>query len=458
MPSTALDDVVIPDSPAALEEMLSDPKTMAKVLTNKEALPEFVTKYAQVVLNKHQEIGQQVEEQVQRVLATWLKENDEKGIVPRVNMGAQDPIAKARMADARKGGLYNPSAMGAPLDGEFETSAEYFQSIWHKNTDQTAALQGKLGRVRAAFTSGVPAEGGFLIPETMRSELLRVGLETAVVRPRARVIPMESLRVPFPAIDATSNASNVYGGIVAYWTEEGAAMVESSASFSRVVLDAKKLTCYTEVPNELISDSAISFEMFINEIFPEAMAYYEDAAFLAGTGVGEPKGVFNSGALVSIDAEGSQPAATIVWENIVKMYARMLPSSLNRAVWLVSPDTFPELATMALAVGTGGSAVWLANGVGAPTMTILGRPVIVTEKAEVLGTAGDISFVDLGMYLIGDRQVMSATSSPHFKFSSDKTAYRIISRVDGRPWLESAITPKNGGPALSPFVNLETRS
>jgi HK97 family phage major capsid protein len=147
-----------------------------------------------------------------------------------------------------------------------------------------------------------------------------------------------------------------------------------------------------------------------------------------------------------------------VWENIVKMFARMLPSSLGRAVWVASIDTFPELATMALSVGTGGSAIWLNNGAEGPPMTILGRPVIFTEKApSVLGTQGDISFVDFGYYLIGDRQVMSAMSSPHFEFNADKTAYRIIQRVDGRPWLQSAITPANNGPTLSPFVQLGTR-
>ena len=49
-------------------------------------------------------------------------------------------------------------------------------------------------------------------------------------------------------------------------------------------------------------------------------------------------------------------------------------------------------------------------------------------------------------------------SSPHFKFGNDMTAYRIIERVDGRPWLQSAITPKNGGSALSPFVKIATRA
>ena len=57
-----------------------------------------------------------------------------------------------------------------------------------------------------------------------------------------------------------------------------------------------------------------------------------------------------------------------------------------------------------------------------------------------------------------DLEVMQAMSSPHYKFASDKTAFRIIERVDGRPWLESSITPKNGGDALSPFVKIATRA
>jgi HK97 family phage major capsid protein len=271
---------------------------------------------------------------------------------------------------------------------------------------------------------------------------------------------MESLRVPFPAIDSTSNVSSVYGGVVGYWTEEGAALNASQAAFSRVVLDAKKLTAYTEVPNELISDSLVSFQAFLDQIFPEALGFYEDDAFLNGTGVGEPLGALaagNSSAIV-VAKEAAQPADTIVWENIVKMYSRMLPGSLARAVWIVPPNAFPELATMALSVGTGGSAIWLNNGVEGPPMTILGRPVIVSEKVPPLGDEGDINFVDFGFYLIGDRQAMSATSSEHYKFGNDMTAYRIIERVDGRPWLQSAITPKNNGDTLSPFVKLAARA
>ncbi|GAB3156265.1 hypothetical protein GCM10027258_62430 [Amycolatopsis stemonae] len=450
------DTITIPDSHAALEECLGDSSKMQKIFADKNLFGQFITNYARSIHNRDLSIATQVRDQVNAVLHDMLR-NDEFEGAPGIDRPNLSPRAVVQRGGARAAdNLYNPRAMGAVLDKDFEGSADYFRTIWH-NSNRTADLQAKLSKVRNAFSSTVPSEGGFLIPETLRSELLRVSLETSIVRPRARVIPMETLRVPFPAIDSTSNVSSVYGGIVGYWTEEGATLTQSAASFGRIVLDAKKLTAYTEVPNELISDSVGSFQAFLDQIFPEALGFYEDDAFLNGSGVGEPLGVFNANAAVTVAKEGAQTADTIVWENIVKMYARMLPSSLGRAVWVASIDTFPELATMALSVGTGGSAIWLNNGVEGPPMTILGRPVIFTEKASPVGDLGDINFVDFGFYLIGDRQVMSALSSPHYKFANDQTAYRIVSRVDGRPWLESAITPKNNGATLSPFVKLQAR-
>jgi len=461
---TAPVEFAVPTEPHELEAMLGRPADMQRVFGDKSLFAEFIGNYANTVLAKNQDIATQVREETQRVIGAFLRDNPgSASTTAPLNLTGMVPTAAFNRSEqdfAQRQGLFAPKAMGASINNEFDRASDYFQSIWH-NSNRDAKLQAKLHRVRNAFTSTVPSEGGFLIPETLRSELLRVSLESAIVRSRARVIPMETLRVPFPAIDSTSNVSSVYGGIVAYWTEEGATLTASSATFGRIVLDAKKLTAYTEVPNELLSDTISSFEAFINQMFPEALAFYEDDAFMNGIGVGMPLGFASTGnaAIVSITKEVGQDAATILWENIIKMYARMLPGSLNRAVWIASIDTFPQLATMALNVGTGGSAIWLNNGTDGPPMSILGRPVIFTEKLPTVGTAGDIMFVDLGYYLIGDRQVMSATSSPHYKFGNDMTAFRIIQRVDGRPWLQSAITPKNNSAStLSPFVRIETRS
>jgi HK97 family phage major capsid protein len=115
-------------------------------------------------------------------------------------------------------------------------------------------------------------------------------------------------------------------------------------------------------------------------------------------------------------------------------------------------------------VGTGGGPVWIGNfaggtgGADTPPMSILGRPVYFTEKCPTLGTTGDLMFADLSFVLVGDRQAMQLSSSEHYRFANDQTSFRIIERVDSRPWLQSALTPhSNSTNTLSAFVQLATR-
>lgn len=445
-------DVPVPKNADEVEQMLGDTATLKKIVKDTETLTEFVKAYGEGQKRTDASIEQQIKDETQRQFADILR-GDQIDKVNRLNFAPED--------NSRNNRFYNKKAPGAKVDQLFGNWADYFGATWSgANSQEAFNKRSELARIQNAFGSSVPADGGFLIPERLRAELLRVSLETAIVRQRARVVPMDSLTVPFPMLDSTSNASSVYGGVVGYWTEEGGALTDSAPKFGRIELTAKKLTLYSEIPNELFTDSIISLEAFMNESYPEAISWFEDVAFTSGNGVGQPKGFLNAEAAVSITKESGQSADTIVWENIVKMYARMLPSSLSRAVWVVNHDVFPELATMALSVGTGGSAVWIGdgNGADAPPMRILGRPVISTEKVPTLGDAGDINFVDFGYYLLGDRQAMQAQTSTEYKFGNDKTAVRVIERVDGQPWIKSAITPKTGSNTLSPFVKTEARA
>lgn len=440
-----------PAAPAQLEELLGDHDKIQNMLANEpQKFRDLMAGYVKNINDRDMSIRTQVEEQVQAGLADFMRENGQDG-------AGRPPLAPAPNARS-KGQHYNAKADACQLDGKFESTGDLLHALYGEKIGNMSARTRMQG-IRNGFSSTVPSDGGFLIPEEFRAELMQVALESAVVRPRARVIPMATPRIKFPAIDSTSNAASVFGGIVGYWTEEAGALTATSATFSAITLDAQKLTGYTEIPNELLNDSAVSVAAFVDQVFPQALAWFEDDAFFRGNGAGMPLGFLHAQntATVTVAKEASQAAATIVWENLVKMYARLLPSSIQNAVWIAHIDTFPELATMALSVGTGGAPIWLTDGTAAGPMTILGRPVIFTEKAETTGTAGDINLVDLSYYLIGDRQQITAMTSEHFKFNIDTTAYRIIQRVDGRPWLKSAITPRKGANTMSPFVKLATR-
>lgn len=438
-----------------VREILSDRKQLKALLEDPDKFVEFTENSINARLKADRGITDQVSEGTEAFMIDWLRNNGMGGrpdndIARRLNL--DNPNARNKI---RPNTLYNKHAIGAKHDAMFESPSAMMHAI-SEHSAKDAVLSNKLLTLRNDLSSIKPSDGGFLIPEILRSELLRVALEKAVVRSRARIIPMDSLTVPFPTIEQSSNVSSVFGGVVGYWTDEGATLTESQPKFGRVELRANKLTLYTEVPNELIRDARPSMDAFINDIFPEAIAWFEDVACFIGGGVGEPLGFLNAPATVYADRAGSS-TDTVVWSDIVGMYARMLPQSLDRAVWVISPDVLPQLLTMT--VGSGNAAVWLGggnfpSGAANPPMSMLGLPIIVSEKARTLGTPGDINLVDFGFYLFGDRQAMSARQSEDYKFQNDVTAFRVIERLDGRPWLPSAITPQNGGPTLSPFVGL----
>lgn len=473
--------IAVPTDSAGLQEFLSKPENL-KNLFSQEAVADgsanqFWNKYGTEFLNRNADAADDMRTQVQSVLFDMVRENGTG--LPAGALGFQNGrpalSAEGTAALARgKGGVYNRYSPGAQLEAaipeadRFHSIGEYCQAIRYKTTAQTgrnrAELVRKLDLVEAfqnSFSSEDPGAGGFLIPEAMRSDLFMVALEGSTVRSRATVIPMSTLSTRIPAMDDTTHVGSVFGGVTFAWTEESATISDSQGTFTSIQLVAKKLAGTFTVPNELLND-APAFSGFFDSQIPKALAWFEDKAFMTETGTGTPQGYVNCPASVQVAAEAGQSAGTIVWENIVKMYARMLPTSLANAVWIVSPDAFPQLATMALSVGTGGSAVWLGgyggpSGAASPPASILGRPVIVSEKVGPLGTTGDISFVDLNYYLIGDRSGVEVAASDQVNFKQDQTVFRLIERVDGRPWLQSAITPANGGATMTPFVQLASR-
>jgi HK97 family phage major capsid protein len=459
--------IVIPTSAVELEEMLNDSKVFSNVMLDPETRKEFLRNYGIAAMAKDGSLKDQIAEQVQMGIAEFVKDHGE----PRESIGARLTASGRPQVTANgtavisrgRGAVYNQYSPGAELERKydakdrFSTVGEICQAIKEEARPSASPhrkdLMRKLENVRSfqnSFGSEDPGAGGFLIPEEMRSELLQLALEDTIMRSRATVIPMNTLRVPIPTVDETSRVSSVFGGVTFYWAEESSSIPESQATFGKVVLDAKKLVGFFKVPNELLAD-APAFGAWFDSRVPEGLAFFEDVAFLTETGAGTPQGVIGSPGYIKVTRTG-----TFNWANIVTMYSRILPQSQSRGIWVAAHDTFPTLAQLTLST----PGIWM-GGYGAPDasktppVTIMGRPVYFTEKVPAAGTSGDLSFIDPSYYLIGDRQAVAVSASEHFAFQNDQTAYRIIERVDGRPWVQTPLTPHNGSSStLSPYVGL----
>lgn len=323
----------------------------------------------------------------------------------------------------------------------------------------------RLREVRATgMSEGIPADGGFLVQTDFATQLLKRAYENSVVLPKTTNLPIKSgaNSISINAIAESSRADGSrMGGIRGYWVSEGAAKTASHPEFEQITLKPNKLVVLCYATDELLQDDS-ALEALIMQLAPDEINFkIQDSAF-NGSGAGQLLGILNAGCLVSVAKETGQAAATIVAQNIVKMWSRMYGPSRGKAAWFINQDIEPQLHQLNLAVGTGGSLVYMpANGLSAsPYATLYGRPVIPVEQCQTLGTKGDIYFADFSQYLTATIGGMQSASSIHVKFTYDETVFRFVYRIDGRPWWSSALTPYKGGATKtqSPFISLDVRA
>lgn len=466
------DGVTIPTDADGLKEILNNDKLREKVFANKATSMAFMASYAKH-LKGADAIAAQVTEQMGETLQTLLAEHggtnrpDQSSFTVNLNTSPTNwsnslggPQGQGRgglpyWSSGFRNAIHNPDQPTAKLDDLYRAFDGFGQMALdvhnHRQNKpvKNAEAWARVMEVTNAYSETDPSAGGFLVPEEMRAMIMSLALEQSIMRSRATVITMSSLTTSIPYVDATTHVGSVFGGMVFYWVGESTAPSKTEARFGKVKLEANKLMGAAAIPNELYADAA-ALTTWLNSAAPLGIAFYEDLAFLTGSGVGQPLGLLNSEALVSYDRA---TASDLTPADIYGMFARMLPQSLGNAVWLVNQKSLPQIFELAQAVGTGGAPVNILDISAGPRMSLLGRPLIVTEKIPTLGSANDLLFIDPSYYLIGDRQGVSLDYSEHSRFSTDETELRIIERVDGRPWVQSTMTPVNGDP-LSPFVGI----
>ena len=224
-------------------------------------------------------------------------------------------------------------------------------------------------------------------------------------------------------------------------------------SFRSVELVAHKLIGYTVASDELVADAAISLGDFLAGPlgFAGGVAWMEDYAFLRGSGAGQPLGVINAGATITVARQAV--ATPVQYVDLVNMLESFLPS--GRGAWFITQSALSNLMTIQ---DPNGSYVWQPNAREGMPQTIFGFPVFFTEKLPTVGNAGDVLLADWSYYLIGDRQATTIESTQYDQWRYDKTSWRVVHRVDGQPWLSTPLTLQDGTIQISPFVILGAKS
>jgi HK97 family phage major capsid protein len=323
----------------------------------------------------------------------------------------------------------------------------------------------KIQAAASGMNQGVGSQGGYLVPPEFSTQIWD-GLNAMPdnLMQYCDVYPVTGSSLTFPANAETSRATGSrYGGIRAYWLAEAAQMTASAPTFRQLKLEPHKLGVLVFATDELLSNAA-ALDTYIRRAAGEEIMFLVNDAIINGSGVGMPLGILNAPATISVPKETSQTTATFILENVNNMYSRMHARARGGARWFINQDVEPALETLNAVVGTGGLPVYIASPTGFPNVAeppqnrLKGRPVQPIEYCQTLGTVGDVLFANLEYYAVGLRSGgINEAMSIHLRFDYDEVAFRFLFSVDGQPWLQQPLTPKNSTQTLSSFVSLAAR-
>ena len=313
-----------------------------------------------------------------------------------------------------------------------EKIAKFIRSV--KNQDRKALEEMEIKTMETTTDSA----GGFLVPEELYSEIIRIAEDYGYARKYARKFNLTSSA----AINAEASSVSVT------WPGEGNAGSASQPVLKQLKLEPKTLMGITTQSNELLADANVSVVDYLTLLFAEAFAGEEDNQ--AFNGVGTPfTGILQHNDVTEVIMGSTKTAFTdVTIDNLIDMRSQVKSSVLptcgywmHRTVWgviqkITEGSRHVLTYTNPQVVMTGPTQLRMLAPVGA----IDQYPVYLSDKMPaVSATAVSTPFIIFGSLerglFFGDRQQVAMAISEHATvgtenlFEENKSAVRMTERV-----------------------------
>ena len=302
---------------------------------------------------------------------------------------------------------------------------------------------------------GTGEDGGFLVPPQFRAEIWNAyESEPDLVN----WIPSEPTASNAVDLNADETMPWSSEGIQAYWRGENDQMTPTKGKFQKRLVQIHELYAFVAATSELMEDAPRMRNRLTTKA-AEAISWKASDALINGSGVGQPLGFNGHASQIEIAKESGQNADTVVVQNVVNMYARLLRmgGSARGALWLANPDCLPQIVLMTL----NNHPIFIPydQGIkGAPDGTLLGLPIRWSEHCQTLGDAGDLQLVAPRGYMHLRRNSVKFDESIHLWFDFGQTAFRWMFRMGGQPMLSAPVTPPNSSATKSHFIRIAARA
>lgn len=280
------------------------------------------------------------------------------------------------------------------------------------------ALRTNFKQISNVLQEGVDADGGYLVPEEYDSRLIQKLKGENIMRHLGHVITTSGEHKI--NIAATTPA--------AAWIEEGGALTFGDATFDQILLDAHKLHVAIKVTEELLYDNAFGLENYIIDEFGKALANAEEDAFLNGTGVGQPLGLFAETGGGTI----AKTVSALTADEIINHVYALKRAYRKDASFIINDQLIAQVRTLK---DNNGAYMWQPSLQQNEPDRLLGYKVFTSQFAP----ADAIAFGDYSYYNIGDRGTRSFKQLTELFAGNGMIGYVAKERVDGKLILPEAV-------------------
>lgn len=307
----------------------------------------------------------------------------------------------------RPGGIAH-EVKAAP--GELEGKA--FGSFLRHGIERMDPLEAK------ALTVATDTAGGYLVPDQFHKELIKNLVLFSPMRQLARISQASSTSILLPKRTGT---------LTAKWEGETDDRDGTQPSYGQQTLTVYELACYVDVSNQLLEDSAFDMEAELSADFAEEFGRAEGAAFINGTGSGQPTGLLATSGITGVTA-----AATTAFtaDELIDLYHSLPGFYAANGTWIMNRSTIGAIRKLKT---SGGDYLWRDSLVEGNPPTILGRPVVeMPDMPDPAAGTIPIAFGDFRQgFRIFDRVSLSVLRDPYSIQTKGQVRFHARRRVAG---------------------------
>lgn len=296
---------------------------------------------------------------------------------------------------------------------------------WIKGGDR-ALNEEDWSTIRNTMSTTTGSEGGFTVNTEVADSVIDALKTFGGMRSVATTISTSGVGLlSFPTSDGTSEI----GEIVA----ENATATDADVAFGTVGLPVYKFSSkITTVPIELLQDSNVDIEEFVNGRLTTNLGRITNQLFTTGTGTSQPRGVVTGAGVGVTAANGTSQVTAVTYDSLVDLQHSVDPAYRNRAGFMFNDNTMREIRKIK---DGSGRPIFVpgydtGNPQGAPDR-VLGSPITINQDvADMAANARSILFGDFSGYYI--RDVMGLTL---YRFTD--SAFTKKGQVGFLAWMRS---------------------